>query len=401
MTRPVGARPPLFAFQSITRAGGIVLGLYLGFAVAFLVLLPTSSPSRGLLVSDFTVYWSAANLWRLGLAAQAYLEPVLRSYVLDRFPDVHGHFGWFYPPLFYFCVLPFGYLPLYFPAFLPFAGLSLGALMGVLKRALGSEIRWVVLFSSAGFWLNLLRGQNGSLTAALMLLTLISLKQRPRWAGFSLALLTIKPQLALLLPALFLKVGAWRSFFWFVLTLAGLTGLSLWVLGDGTWSAWLGSLSLAQALLEHDEFNSDYWYHTTSVYTCLRLLGVSSVWAYMAHFCMALMVAGASLWAWRDAVPLEKKGSLMVLASLLMSPYVMEYDLCATLIVLYWGAGFLDRSWRWVLVVLWQLPLLSSLSAAYFKLQLAAPVLLLTFALVLQSIVSDSRRAHPPEQPGL
>ncbi len=386
MTPSPGDCPPLFSSRTITRAGGIVLGLYLGFAVAFLVLLPSPSSPHRVLVSDFTVYWCAANLWRLGLAPQAYLEPVLRGYVLDRFPAVLGQFGWFYPPLFYLCILPFGYLPLYFPAFLPFAGLSLGLFMGALKRALGAEIRWVILFSSAGFWLNLLRGQNGLLTAALLLLTLISLEKRPRWAGVFLALLTIKPQLALFLPLLLLKTRSWRALGWSVLTLAGLTGISLWVLGWDTWSHWLSSLSWAQALLEHDGFHSDYWYHTTSVYTFLRLLGVSSVWSYGVHFSVALLVAGSALWAWRAEISLEQKGSLAVLASLLLSPYVMEYDLCATLLVLYWGGRFLDPRWRWVLVILWQLPLLSSLSAAFLGVQLAAPVLLLTFILILQSV---------------
>ncbi len=387
MTPSPGDRPPLFSARSITRTGGIVLGLYLGFAAAFLVLIPGSSSPRSVLVSDFTVYWSAANLWRLGLAAQAYMEPVLRGYVLDRFPAVLGQFGWFYPPLFYLCILPFGYLPLYFPAFLPFAGLSLTLFMGALKHALGGGIRWVILFSSAGFWLNLLRGQNGLLTAALLLLTLISLEKRPRWAGVSLALLTIKPQLALFLPLLLLKTRAWRAMGWGVLTGGSLTGISLWVLGNGVWNHWLSSLSWAQALLEHDGFHSDYWYHTTSVYTFLRLLGVASGWSYAAHISLALLVAGCSLWAWREDVSLEQKGSLAVLASLLLSPYVMEYDLCATLIVLYWGGRFLDPRWRWVLVVLWQLPLLSSLSAAFIGVQLAAPVLLLTYLLVLRSVV--------------
>ncbi len=390
---------PLFSSKTITRYGGIVLGLYLGFAVTFLFSFRNNSISQPLMVSDFSVYWAAANLWRLGLAAQAYLEPVLRGYVLDLFPTVHGRFGWFYPPLFYLCILPFAYLPLYYPAFLPFAGLTLSLFMRTLKRAVGSDIRWIVLFSSAAFWLNLLRGQNGYLTAGLMILSLVSIGKRPPRTGVSLALLTIKPQLALLLPLILFKTKAWQSLCWFVLTLAGLMGLGLWVLGVGTWHNWLDSLQFARALLEHDGYNSDYWYHTTSVYTFFRLLDCSSEWAYAIHFSIALLVVVVSLWAWRKEVSLEQKGTLVVLASLLVSPYVMEYDLCATIIVLYWGVRFFEKRWRWVLVVLWQLPLLSSLSAAYLKVQLAAPVLLLAFAVTLHAVVQETQRVSLRNNP--
>ena len=71
-------------------------------------------------------------------------------------------------------------------------------------------------------------GQNGFLTWALMIAGLAQLGRRPVLSGVCFGLLTIKPQLGLLLPLMLVLTGQWRSIMAAIATTAALvvaTGL--------------------------------------------------------------------------------------------------------------------------------------------------------------------------------
>ena len=61
-----------------------------------------------------------------------------------------------------------------------------------------------------GVAVNVFFGQNGFLTAALLIGGLVNLDRRPILSGILFGMLTIKPQFGLLLPVLLLITGRWR-----------------------------------------------------------------------------------------------------------------------------------------------------------------------------------------------
>ena len=116
---------------------------------------------------------------------------------------------WSYPPHLLFLIWPFsllGFLPSYIVWCV--AGLALyvwAAVAGGVDRKY-----WLFLAVAPAVAVNVFLGQNGFLTAALLIGGLANLDRRPIIAGILFGILTIKPQFGLLLPVLLVLNGHWR-----------------------------------------------------------------------------------------------------------------------------------------------------------------------------------------------
>ena len=152
----------------------------------------------------------------------------------------HAHFGgdlhtWSYPPSYLLLALPFGLLP-------PVAGvlcydaLSLLILFAALRACgFGGRFSAAILLCPATF-ANLCDHTNGALFAACLVAGLFLAETRPYLAGVLIGLLTMKPQLGLLIPVFWLARGNWRGIFAATLTAASLVAASIWAFG---WQSWV------------------------------------------------------------------------------------------------------------------------------------------------------------------
>src|SRR5262249_29996636 len=95
--------------------------------------------------------------------------------------------------------------------------------------------RLYMLAVAPAVWINIFAGQNGFLTSALMIAGLAQLGRRAVFSGVCFGLLTIKPQLGLLLPLMLVLTGQWRAIIAAVATTAvlvlatgALFGFEIW-----------------------------------------------------------------------------------------------------------------------------------------------------------------------------
>lgn len=124
--------------------------------------------------------------------------------------DLHT---WSYPPHTLAFAVPFASLPL-LPGFAAWTAATLAFLGFVLSRAeLALPLVCAVVLRPAAFE-NALAGQNGALTAAALAGGLPLAGRRPAAAGALPALLTVKPQLGVLVPACLLFARDWRTSGW-------------------------------------------------------------------------------------------------------------------------------------------------------------------------------------------
>ena len=86
---------------------------------------------------------------------------------------------------------------------------------------------------------NIWTGQNGFLVAALLVGGLIQLDRRPILAGVLFGMLTIKPQLGLLLPIMLVLTGRWRTIGAAVATVVVLFAATSLVFGLEVWTAYI------------------------------------------------------------------------------------------------------------------------------------------------------------------
>ncbi len=288
-------------------------------------------------------------------------------------------FDWFYPPPYFFWVWPFGYLsPAY--AYACFM-MATGALyLSALLRTLPGMPTLAAALGFSGLWLNLMMGQNGFLSAGLLGWALYYLQRRPFVAGMLLGLLTFKPHLGLLIP---LALGLGRQ--WRCIMAAGLTFLvllmtSVLAFGWEAWEAWIRNFPLVRLNLSNP--GPVFLAKVSSVYAFVRIQGGTEKLAYACQALVAMLVVAMLVWVWRSKLSQERKLTVLVLSALLVTPYVLEYDLTWLAVagvwwVKSWGGVKPARSEYGLLLLLWLLPeLMYAFSLWNLRVVLAQPVLL-------------------------
>jgi hypothetical protein len=320
------------------------------------------------------------NTWMGGRAALAdgpavwfdlaAYNTALREFLGANFPD---HF-WSYPPHLLLFVWPLGLLP-YLAAFAVWCGVGFALYLWA-GWAGGVERRHLVFLAVApAVAVNVFFGQNGFLTAALLIGGLANLDRRPVLAGILFGILTIKPQFGLLLPVMLVMTGRWR-----VIAVATATAA---VLAAAT-SAWFGADVWAEYVRK--VMPQQQWLLTSgggllvpmvsSAFVNARLAGLSLDVAFVVQAATSAAALALVIWTFRRRRDPVLSLALFVTATFLFSPWMLNYDM----VVLAWVVALLRQrndntpaDHRLALAV-WTLPV-TMLLAGVAHIPLALPVL--------------------------
>ncbi len=372
------------------------LTIYIAFAALLLVKYPSGADDRGnALMPDFIVFWSASHIALTGEPVDAYDFASIAKAERIAMPVLKGQARWLYPPTFYLLLLPLALLP-YFYSYLLFSGTTLAAYVVVVRRICASQgltdaVGWWPLLGFPAVFLNVYKGQNGLLTAALMGTALLLLRSRPVLAGALIGLLTIKPHLGLLLPVVLICGRHWRALFSATLTALAFTALSLAVLGADTLGAFFSSVrefapwAAGDVLLQRENPTFFAFFH---------LLGLSSTASVAFHGVVAVAVAWAVAWIWLRCVDFSLRAAALTAGTMLVSPYLLDYDLAWLALAIAWFSGYAMRNgwlaWeRELLVLAWLLPALTFLIHHVLPLQLDPFVLLALFLMIWRRSCRD------------
>jgi hypothetical protein len=287
---------------------------------------------------DFYSFWNSSRLIAEGRIAAVYgLQP---SPLGPLMPLA-------YPPPFLLFIALVGFIPFGWSFILWVAGT--GLLYVVASRAPG---RVALGNPSAAF--NGFVGQNGFLTAAIMLFGLHALKKSPVLGGAILGLMVIKPQLALLLPVAVIAGRLWAAIPAAAASASALLAVAALVFGLDAYRGFFEVLPYYQTLLVDGRWP---WERLASMFAFARWFGVSELVAWIAHGSVAL---ASAIWVWRAwRHDWEAKIPILAASSLLVSPYLFTYDAVLLVAPLAWLAE--RRPW-WALgiAVLSALPLLQA-----------------------------------------
>jgi hypothetical protein len=372
----------------------IILSLYVVIGLCAIGYWMHRVSASRLIISDLTVFWIAAHFALAGHAADAYLPEQLYLAMSQIAPEIQNGYGWFYPPTFFLLIMPLGLMP-YWAAYAGFMVGTLTAYVSVLRRVIhGKEAMWC-LAAFPGIWINLLTGQNGMLTAALAGAGLLSLRRHPVLAGVLIGMLAIKPHLALLFPVALAAFGAWRTLGVAVFTAIAFLAAGSILLGAETLDAWMRSLALARTIMEGGGTAP----MMPTVFAMMRLLHAPLALAYAAHALVACAAAAAVWKVWRSSASFELKGSALMAATLLVSPYLMEYDLAWLGLPIAWMAQTgLQSGWlrgdREILLMAWALPLFTVGLAWFTRLQVGPLCVMALLWAIMHHVMAnqDDRR---------
>ncbi len=283
--------------------------------------------------TDFSSFYAAGSLVLEGRAADVYDMAAHFAREQQIFGAATPYYGWLYPPLFLFVATPLALLP-YPLALIAWQGATLALYLAVIAAILrqprhqGGAIARVWLLVAAAFpavFINLGHGQNGFLTAGLLGAALLALPQRPVLSGILFGLLAYKPQFGLLIPFALLAGGQWRTMIAAGLTVIALAGVTTLAFGSEIWWVFAASTETARKLLlEQGDVGFE---KLQSVFAAIRLWGGGISLAYAVQGAASLIAIGGVAWMWRSSPDRNLKAALLMVATLLGSPHVLDYDL--------------------------------------------------------------------------
>ena len=262
---------------------------------------------------------------------------------------------WQYPPAAFFLVAPLGALPVKL-AYALWMAAGFGTLWASLRLAgLSHRVIALVLCSPLSV-LVLNYGQTSFLAAAALIVAVTQADRRPVLAGIAAGLLTLKPQLGLLLPFLFVAAAQWRAFGAATVTTLGLAALATLAFGAEGWLAFFDSVFRLVDDFTATESATPARSMTT-VQSQLLMWGVAAGPAFLAQALASVALAVPVLLAWRRGVDRLMVAALAIPAALVLAPYAYAYELVALALPvgLLIQRGGLSRVDGFVLVVVFAL----------------------------------------------
>ena len=342
--------------------------------------------------TDFMVYYGAARAALTGHLPLLFDGDRFTAFLNQTFaPLLRGELPfhpWVYPPHFLLLLLPFGLLP-FGPACFLFLALSFAGLvaaLGTLYRGRRLALAAAAVLLAPAASITAVTGQNGFLTAALLLGGGSIAAARPVLAGVLFGALTYKPQFFLMAPVALLASRNWRALA--AMGAAALVALlaSAAVFGVAPWLEW-GREILAPGASFRDQWRQWSVLFDDDVFAVAALLGASDAVAKAAQGIAMLVAAGAVFWAWSGALRRELRVAVLLAASCLAAPHLQGYDmvlLAAAAVLFLYDA--LDNGLRTgdaaLALALWLLPIFNPPRAT--PAGFATPVIeLLTIAVIL------------------
>ncbi|AIO69163.1 glycosyltransferase family 87 protein [Burkholderia oklahomensis] len=351
---------------------------------------------------DFVPTWSAAWLAVHGHAVDAWRFATLHAVELQAAPsmrDLRGVLLWLYPPQTLLLVSPLGWLPYPVAAFVWIAGT--GALFVATVRAIvPRRLAALCALAFPGTFFVALVGQNSLLTAALAGFGLIALRRRPALAGCCFGLLVIKPQLALLFPLALLCASQWRALRAWAAMVALVVASSTLAFGFDAWIAFahdaasaLQTIGAGQATLAR----------IPTFFALATYAGLPLVVAQLLQAGSIAFAVVAVIYAWRGASSHALRSAVLVCASLLVSPYLYDYDLAWYGIVIAWAVRHAHaEGWRQLeregLALLAVMPLAGLVVVEPLHFQFMPLVTVGALAAIVSRIARERRSA--PSLPG-
>jgi hypothetical protein len=345
---------------------------------------------------DWLVFHTAARAYLDGdpglIRDGARFTTVLNERFADWLGDPLTLHPWVYPPSFLLLLLPFGLVPAG-AALALFLAVTFGGLLCA-ARGLACDpqqrrlYEFTVLFCPA-VASTVFTGQNAFLTAALLLGGLTVAERRPWLGGALLGLVTLKPQLALMVPVALLGARDWRALAGAAAAAGVLALASLAVFGAEAWHDWLGlatgSSELYAGWLAAGRLKG------VSVFACATLLGASPAVANLAQAAAVMVAVAAVFRVFQQGARRELKIAAALAGTILAAPHGSMQDglllgLAAAAFLaaaLEDGLGFGDAV---LAAALWTSPLFNPPSL--FRIGLLTPALV---ALFLVRVVVKAR----------
>lgn len=399
-------------------AEGIASGIWLSaarlrayslilLALALLALGALLVTARGLndyagrpLGTDFSNVYAAGKYVLDANPAAPFSPPLQHRKEQEIFGENTPFYGWHYPPIFLFLAAALASLP-YLAALALWQASTLALYLVTIRSIVPRPEVWLPALAFPAVFINIAHGHNGFLTAALIGGGLRLLERRPVVAGILFGLLIYKPQFGVLIPLALLAGGYVRAFASASVTVVVLCAATYFAFGIEVWLAFRESMTFTREVVL--EAGQTGFHKIQSVFSAVRLFGGTVALAYAAQAVTLALAAWLLVGVWRNRAAFALKAATLIAASMLATPYLLDYDLmiAAPAIAFLVAHGLRNGFARYeksVLAFIFIAPLLTRALAEQISMPLGLLAVIALFALTLRRAWLD-REAAPAMLP--
>lgn len=314
-------------FAAFVVVAGLIVGLIYHFN------LWTFDANGFSVLSDRLPYWDFTNLWagsKIALEGNASVlfdvdayRAALRAMFSPNLPDQE----WSYPPSIALVGAPLALLPI-MPAYFIWTFGTI-ALLHVAIRPLGLPlVVHLAALASPAVFMNAIFGQNGALTAALLIGGLLLAPKRPLLAGLLFGLLTIKPHLGILVPFCLIASRNWPAFVSAAVTTAALALVTGIAFGFKVWPLFLTETGPLMTAILEAPYPQPYHANALTVFIMARAAGAGLALAYGVQGMATAMAAAFVVWLWLPSTQVDPRRRALLTATLAIAatPYGYTYD---------------------------------------------------------------------------
>jgi hypothetical protein len=340
---------------------------------------------------DFSNLWTGGKLVLVGRTLTVFDVGAYRDFISAiAGARIEGQ-EWSYPPSLLLLAAPLATIPL-FPSYLVWTFGGIGLLYYVLRKAALPPALGISAALSPAMFVNVLLGQNGSLSAAFLCGGLLLLRPRPIAAGVLFGLLTFKPQLGVLLPICLLANRQWTAISAALATAASIALVTAICFGPESWSLFFSQTVPMMRDILNAPYPQSYQVSCVSVFMLVRSLdgGFTSAWIWQGL--ATLLAAGFVWWIWREERADDwGRVAATIILTFLSTPYAYVYDLtsyCIAISVLSYlmsTKGVTDHRPYLIplIALLWLWPELQNNAIKHFYYQISALVVIAASCLAI------------------
>jgi alpha-1,2-mannosyltransferase len=178
-----------------------------------------------------------------------------------------------------------------------------------------------------GFFHLIVWGQNSAVALACFTAAFLWLRdERPFFAGLTLGCLIFKPQLGMVAALVFAYSRAWRVIAGAILSAAAQLAVPLIYYGADSLRAWLrvmAHVTYTIPLLEPRTYQT----HSLRTFWTMLIPGLRVPFLLYVVSASVVVALTLAIWSKRAAAPLSLRYSALLLASVLVAPHLIVYDL--------------------------------------------------------------------------
>lgn len=379
----------------------LVFGFWAGLSAVTAAIMygaALSSANDIMVGGDFSAFFVAAKAAAGGAAAEIYALADFQARLNAAFPGRDDlSLSWQYPPTYFLAIAIFASLP-YIVGFSVFAGATAGAYGVLLRKRISDNLLFFAIIASPAAFIAFTSGQNGFVTAALLILAASDPKRRPIVAGIAAGLLTVKPHLGLLIPVAFIAFGCWRAIGVAMLTAGWLIITSLAVYGGEPWSAFFTAVTEVSGRVSDQIMPLA---KMATPYSAALYAGLPEWPARIFHLALASLGAAAVWRIWRFVDDDALRGAALIAAVFLAAPYGFYYEL----IILGFPVAVaamhaMEKGWlkyeKWMLAAIWVLSVSTPMFAqTRHGISTGFLIVLLVFALIIRRAQAENPQLFP------